>query len=107
MLIAYQACPRRRLIDLASEDVSLLHAPYPKRQCSIQREVYEDSPKRSSLGFIPTQFIVRVESHGGDKNSAISQSQSYIRQVMGLLEFERGKVIGKGIIRCVFEICSE
>ena len=94
MLKTYQACPGGWLIDFASEHISLLQAPYPNCQCSIQRKVNKDSPERSRLCFIPAQFVVRVKGDGGNQNRAVSKSQSYIRQIMGLLEFERGKVIG-------------
>lgn len=61
------------MIDLAREYVALLYTPYPECQSSIEREVDQNSPERSNLGLIPSQFVVGIKGYGGDYDSSVAQ----------------------------------
>lgn len=60
------------MINLTCEHLSLFDAPNPKRQRSIQGEIYENSPKGCSLSFVPAQFIIGVKCDRRDNDSGIA-----------------------------------
>lgn len=50
----YRLPSYRWVINLSGKDLSLLHAPYPERQSSIQAEVSENGPERPIFGLVPS-----------------------------------------------------
>lgn len=93
------------MINLPREDSAFFNAPYPNCQKSIQGEISENSPERPIFGLIPPQFVISVEGRGSNDYSGVTQRQSHVREEVGLLEFQRGEIVGKGIVGGILEIC--
>ena len=60
---------QRSIPALAIEDFAFLYPPYPESQCAIENEVHDHSPKGTLLRRIPSEFVVRIESDGGNDHS--------------------------------------
>lgn len=49
-------------------------------------------------------LVVEVECDCGDDDSAVAEGEADIGEEMRLLEFERGEVVGEGVVGGVFQV---
>ena len=94
------------MINLPGEDFALFKAPYPECQGSIQGEVNKNGPERPIFSLVPSQSVISVKGDRSNSYSRVTQRQPHIREKVGLLELQRRKIIGEGIVCGVLKICS-
>ncbi len=80
----------QRLIEFPGEDLTLLDAPYPICERSVEDEVYDHGPEGPELGGVPPELEIGVEGCAGDEDGGVAECESDVGEEMRLLEFERG-----------------
>ena len=80
----------QRIVDFPREDFTLLHAPDPVCERSVEDEVYDHGPEGPELGGVPTELVIGVEGCAGDDDGGVAECESDVGEEMRLVELERG-----------------